>query len=239
MKAILSTPGWRPSGSPASGPRPGHDVEHAVRQPRLRRQLGEQERRQRRLLGGLEDDAVAGRERRPELPGRDDERVVPRHDRADDAERLALHERHRFRTDGRQLAAPLVDGLAVEAQARCGARDVDAQRVADRLADVEGLEQGEVVYARLDEVGEAQQDAAALGGRRPAPGPAVEGAAAGAHGAVDVLGAAAGDVGEVAAVAGTVVGERRPVGRRGEGAVDERVGTRADRLGGRRARGMG
>ena len=39
------------------------DVEDAGRDPRLERQLGDADRRHRRLLGRLEDDAVAGAER--------------------------------------------------------------------------------------------------------------------------------------------------------------------------------
>ena len=45
----------------------GDHLEHARRQDLLR-QLDEAERRQRRLLGRLQDLDVAGRERRPELP---------------------------------------------------------------------------------------------------------------------------------------------------------------------------
>ena len=41
-----------------------------------------------RLLGRLEHDAVAGGQRRRQLPGRHQQREVPRDDLADDAERL-------------------------------------------------------------------------------------------------------------------------------------------------------
>ncbi len=49
--------------------------------------LGELQRRQRRLLGGLEDHGVAAGERRCQLPGHHHQRVVPRRNRADDADR--------------------------------------------------------------------------------------------------------------------------------------------------------
>ena len=55
----------------------GHDLEHA-RRHHLLRELDEAQHRQRRLLGGLDDLDIAGRERRPHLPDRHEERVVPR-----------------------------------------------------------------------------------------------------------------------------------------------------------------
>ena len=44
------------------------DVDDALRDPRLERELGEPQRRERRQLGRLQHDRVAARERRPELP---------------------------------------------------------------------------------------------------------------------------------------------------------------------------
>ena len=57
-----------------------HDVQDAGRQPRLVREVGEQRARQRRPLGGLEDDRAARREGRRGLPRREHERRVPRRD---------------------------------------------------------------------------------------------------------------------------------------------------------------
>ena len=51
--------------------------------------LGEHQRGQRGELGRLEHDRVAGRDRREDLPAGHLQRVVPRRDRADDADRLA------------------------------------------------------------------------------------------------------------------------------------------------------
>ena len=68
----------------------GHDVDHAVREARLPAiSSPEPQRRERRLLGRLEHDRAAGRERRRHLPRRHHQREVPRHDLADDADRLA------------------------------------------------------------------------------------------------------------------------------------------------------
>ena len=117
----------------------GHDIEHAVRQPRLLAQLAEQQRAERRLLGRLEDDGIARDQRRPELPGRDDERIVPRHDRADDAERLLAHHRDVVRADRRDFVEELVGELGVILDAIGAERGVDLERIGDRLADVERL----------------------------------------------------------------------------------------------------
>ncbi len=68
----------------------GDDVDDARRDVGvLGDEAAEQRRVERRVGCRLEDDRVAGGERLPELVDRDLERVVPRHDRADDADRLA------------------------------------------------------------------------------------------------------------------------------------------------------
>ena len=71
-----------------AAPGAGDDVEHAGRQD-VRGDLGQDQGRQRRSGRRLEDDRVAGRERRSDLPAGHHDRVVPRRDRGDDADRLA------------------------------------------------------------------------------------------------------------------------------------------------------
>ena len=81
---------------------PGDDVEDAVRDPGLGPQLGDPEQAERGRGRGLDDDRVAGRERRAQLPGGHLGRVVPRDDRGDDAHRLAGDGRdHALRAPGR------------------------------------------------------------------------------------------------------------------------------------------
>ena len=75
------------STSPISADGPDEDVEPARRQARLVLELGEEQRRERRLRGGLEDDGAAGRERGGDLVRDEVEREVERADRADDADR--------------------------------------------------------------------------------------------------------------------------------------------------------
>ena len=64
------------------------DVEDAFRKQMSPISSIEDHDRHRRLLGGLQHDAVAGSERGSELPDRHQDREVPRNDLADDAERL-------------------------------------------------------------------------------------------------------------------------------------------------------
>ena len=68
-------------------PRSGDDVDDARRELGLLEDLREQQRRQRRRLGGLEHDGVPARERRRDLPRGHEQREVPRDDLPGDAER--------------------------------------------------------------------------------------------------------------------------------------------------------
>ncbi len=144
--------------------RPGDDLDHALGQAGLERELGEAQGGERRQLGRLEHHRVAGRQRRAHLPRGDGQREVPRHDEPDHAERLAHGEpqpaRHR-------------DGVAQQALGRRGvvAEGVGhhphlAARVADRLAGVARLEDRELLVV----LGRGCRRAGAAAGRgRPAP----------------------------------------------------------------------
>ena len=143
VNAIFATSGMLDQALPAHAAGPGDHVQHALGQARLERDPLQLERGQRRQLGRLQHDRVAGRERGRDLPRGDHEREVPRHDQAHDAERLA---------EGHVDAAG--DGDRVAEQALRRARVVAerlhhhlhlAARVGDRLADVAGLERGEVL----------------------------------------------------------------------------------------------
>ncbi len=65
------------------------DVQHARREADLERELAEPQRAQRRLLGGLQHDRAARRQRRPELPGGHQQREVPGDDLPAHADRFA------------------------------------------------------------------------------------------------------------------------------------------------------
>ena len=85
------TCGFSTSSSPIGAASPGavrDDVEHAGGQAGLLEDLApEQAADDRRLLRRLEHDRVAEHERRGDRAGRQDQRGVPRRDRADDADR--------------------------------------------------------------------------------------------------------------------------------------------------------
>jgi hypothetical protein len=77
VNAILSTSGWSDERAPRLAV-PVHDVDDAGRQARLMGDLGERHRRERRELGGLEDQRVAARQRRRDLPREHQQREIPR-----------------------------------------------------------------------------------------------------------------------------------------------------------------
>jgi len=103
-----------------------HDVEHSRRRSGLGGELRQADRRERRLLGGLQHHRVAGEECRPELPAADDERIVPRHDRGHDPQGLAAYERQVVGPGGGDLVVELVGELGVVLDAVGAVGNVDA-----------------------------------------------------------------------------------------------------------------
>ena len=69
----------------------GHDVDHTGWPARLEDRLGEQQAVEHSLRTRLHDDRAARRDKWCELEHGEGLWVVPRHDRADDAHRLAQH----------------------------------------------------------------------------------------------------------------------------------------------------
>ncbi len=145
---------------PDDGALSDEDVDDALRDPGLEAELAEADRRQRRQLGGLEDDRVPAGERGAELPARDVRGEVPRHDQADDAERLAEGRRDAS-CDRDRLASVLVDRTGVEVEDLCDHPDLPAC-ARDRLADVARLDLRELLDVLLDEGREAPQEAGAI-----------------------------------------------------------------------------
>ena len=135
-----------------------HDVEHARREE-LGGDLGHQRGGHRRGVAGLEHDAVAGGERRRELPDRHHHRVVPRRHLADDADRLAPDV---GREAGHVLARRCGPRAARAAPAKkriwsTRRRDLLGAGQLDRLAGVLALGGDDVLGAVLHRVGELQQ----------------------------------------------------------------------------------
>ena len=90
MNVTPSMPGWDTRNSPAeSRPEPVDNVVDARRHPCLGTDLRQQRRGGWRLLARLDDNRVAARQGRRDLPGEQQEREIPRHDHRNDAKRLA------------------------------------------------------------------------------------------------------------------------------------------------------
>ena len=189
LRMLGDAPGPRPQ------PSPGRMLTTPSGMPASAISSAMLQRGERRDLGRLHHDAVAGGERRRHLPAREHQREVPRHDLADDADRLAQRVVQEARLDRDRLALELVGHAAEVAVAGGRARHVERARVAQRMAGVERFEARQLVGVGLDEVGELEQDAAAVGRRHAAPGR--EGALRRSDGAVDVLAAGHRHVGDV------------------------------------------
>ena len=147
----------------------GDDVEDALRK-QITGELGKSDRGQRGVLGRFDDQRVTGHQRRADLPDRHQQGVVPGRDRTDDAERVTA--------DHAGVAGEVLTGrTALEDPGGAGeeAEMIDDHLhlllgEADRLADVDGLQTGELGLGRLEPVGELQQRPGAFagGGLRPA-----------------------------------------------------------------------
>ena len=147
-----------------------HEVEHAVRQPRVGQRGGEVGGGERDDLSRLPHDRVAERNRGRDLPGGDCDRKVPRSDRQDDPERLAPRVEERQRRVARVRLAVGLEGLTgvVAEDRRSAARFAD--RLGERLPLLAREVTADRVGALVDEVGRASKDVAARRRRRFAPG---------------------------------------------------------------------
>ena len=147
--------------------RPCDHVQHALGEARLERDLLELERGQRRQLGRLQDDGVAGRQGRRDLPRRDDQREVPGDDQADYPEWLA---------EGHVDAAGDRDRLSEQPLGRSGvvAEGLDdhghlAARVRDRLAGVARLQRRELLAPAVERIRQPVQQQRPIAGRDRTP----------------------------------------------------------------------
>ena len=116
-----------------------------------------------RLLGGLQHHAVAGGQRRRHLPGRHQQREVPRDDLTDDAERLVEVIGDGVVIDLRDAAFLCADGAREVAEVIDRERQVGGHRLADRLAVVPGFGGREQFEVLLHAIGDAVEDDGAFG----------------------------------------------------------------------------
>ena len=130
---------------PGAGARAVDDVEHPGREAGLLGEVAEQRARQRRPLGRLQHDGVAGGERRADAPGREHERRVPGRRDGDDAGRVvadpvALAAVQRARRLGQAVAREVGEEADVVGRAR---EHAQAHRLVQR-AVVDALDLGQV-----------------------------------------------------------------------------------------------
>ena len=139
----MATSGWLISALPVVCAAADDDVEDALRKD-LGDERGELQRRQRRHLRRLQHHRVAGHQRRADLPHRHHQRIVPRRDRADDADRVAADHRGEARQVFRRGACrDDARRAGEEAQAIDDRRHLVVLHRVDRLAAVQRLELGE------------------------------------------------------------------------------------------------
>ena len=201
VKAIMSTSMWRPSAWPAVSPKPGSTCSTPSGTAGFGRQFGDAQRGERRLLGGLQDDGVAGGECRAQLPGGHHQRIVPRHHGGHHADGLAGDEGDRVRAIGRDLVidscrrlrayhwmAWIEPGMSPPAEAEMG---FPMSRVSSSASSSVCLS---------DELGELQHHLLALARMAGATRALLEDRAGRRHGAVHVLRVAFRDLGQHPAV---------------------------------------
>ena len=116
------------------GAEPVHDVEHAGRDARLERELGEERRRRRRVLRRLHDRGVPAEDRRERLPGDVRKRRVEAHDQRRDAERLAQRQHRAVRHARRRRAPVRASSLARDEEPHLDGGVRLAERELERLA---------------------------------------------------------------------------------------------------------
>jgi hypothetical protein len=145
------------------------DVDDAGRQD-VGDQLHEDEDRERCLLGGFEDDGVAGGKRGSELPGSHQQREVPGDDEADDTERFVVMIGNRGCINFGDAAFLRADDAGEVAEVVDGQRQVGSHGFADGLAVVPGFDGREQFEIVLHALGNLLQHLAALGNGGFAPG---------------------------------------------------------------------
>src|SRR5579864_6895100 len=148
VKVTLPTPLCSTSGAPQPGPSP----ERMLRMPGGSTwfMIWQARSTASRLLGGFDDDGIAGDERGRDLERHQQERHVPGDDRADHADRLALGDGEHAGLEGHALALELGAEPAIEDQDIGEDARLDAALGANGLAGLEGDEPRDL----LDMVGE-------------------------------------------------------------------------------------
>jgi ParB family chromosome partitioning protein len=165
----------------------GDDVHDAGGKFRLAAHVGEEKGRQRRRGGRLEDDGVAGSQRRRDLPREHEQREVPRDDLRGHAERARIARG--------ECVLQLVRPAGVVPEVRRSQRHVHVARFPDGLATVERLDDGELATSLLEDARDPEEVLGTLAAGQVAPA-ALEGPARDGHRLVHVINARSCNLGE-------------------------------------------
>ena len=183
------------SGSPAPFPKPGSTLNTPAGIPASIANSAIRIAVSGDFSDGFSTTRIAHGQRRRDLPRRHQQREIPRHDRADHAQRLA-RDQAEFVAD-RSARLRHRPCRSPRRSSSCSGRSRPRRRRSaslDRLAHVQRFEQGQFVAVLLDQLREPDQHALPM--RRLALGPAPANRKprrATAHRAFDVLGFALGD----------------------------------------------
>src|SRR6185437_3118437 len=155
-----------------SGGRPaGNNVQHARGKSGFKAKLTETERGQGSVFSGFEYHAVAAGERWSKLPTRQQQREVPRDNRAYHAYRLAQRVGKGIVKRVYRLAVDLGGPSSVIAEHVRHHGHIHVARLKDRLAVVEGFQLRQLVNVLFNQVADAPQNPAPFAGRHLAPRP--------------------------------------------------------------------
>ena len=188
-------------------------------------ELGQAQGDERRLGRGLDDDRVARDQRRRDLSRRGEQRVVPRRDEQDDADRLAvLHREGSGAAVGDELAERQPAEPAVVLEELGGLADF-APGLGARLAHLGHDELGQGGRLGADQGRGIQQDASAR--ERAGRSPRLRAVDGGVDHCVDVGGAHRGDAADHL-VGGGISDLDRLAGGRGDEPPAHEVGFDAD-----------
>ena len=122
------------------------------------------------MLGRLQHDGASGCQGRSPFPCLHEQRKVPGDDLPDHADGLVTRVAEIVTFHGNRLAVSLVGPAGIVTVALDGQRQVGGDGITVRLAVVEAFQGGKFFLVFLDEVGQAVQVPAALGGIHLRPG---------------------------------------------------------------------
>ena len=196
------------------------DVQHAGRQ-QIGDELHDNHDRSRCLFGGLENDAIARRQRRGQFPRGHQDGKVPGDDLTDHTQRFLEMIGNRVVVDFRHRPFLGAQNAGEIAEMVNRQRNVGIHGFANRLAVIPGFRSGDQLEIGFDPVGDLEQQVRAISGGGLAPG--LFRAVSRVESQIDVGGIRLGDLADNRA------GDRRdvvhvlPVDRRYEFSTDEIV----------------